>query len=68
LLSRSRRPTFSTFACCFRTGNTAPPVVYGQELYVINPALNWYVEHAWLYDKNPLGSFDDWNPEVTCPQ
>jgi hypothetical protein len=49
-------------------GNTAPPVVYGQELHIINPALNWYVEHAWLYDKNPLGSFDDWNPEVTCPQ
>src|SRR5678815_1433433 len=28
-------------------GNTAPPVVYGQTMHVINPVLNWYVEHAW---------------------
>lgn len=48
-------------------GNTAPPSVYGHEFTVINPVLNWYVGHAWLYDDNPLGIFYDWNPDVTCP-
>jgi hypothetical protein len=48
-------------------GNTDPPVVYGQTLHIINPVLNWYVEHAWLYDDNPAGVFADWNPDVTCP-
>ena len=48
-------------------GNTAAPVVYGQALHVINPVLNWYVEHAWVYDANPTGVFQDWNPDVTCP-
>lgn len=48
-------------------GNSAPPVVYGRELHVINPALNWYIEHAWLFEENPLGVFADWNPDVTCP-
>jgi hypothetical protein len=48
-------------------GNTAPPVVYGQTLHIINPVLNWYIEHAWLYDENPSGVFADFNPDVTCP-
>lgn len=45
----------------------APPKVYGHTLTVINPVLNWYVAHAWLWKKNPSGTFSDWNPNVTCP-
>ena len=48
-------------------GNTAPPVVFGQELHVLNPVLNWYIAHAWIWKHNPSGMFADWNPEVTCP-
>ena len=48
-------------------GNTAPPEVFGQQLHVINPVLNWYVEHAWVWTPNPAGIFQDWNPDVTCP-
>ena len=48
-------------------GNTAAPVVYGQTLHVLNPVLNWYVEHAWVFDANDAGVFADWNPDVTCP-
>ena len=47
-------------------GNTAPPVVFDQHLHVINPVLNWYIEHAWVWTENPSGMFSDWNPEVTC--
>jgi hypothetical protein len=48
-------------------GNTAPPVVFGHTLHVINPVLNWYIEHAWIWTENPSGMFSDWNPKVTCP-
>jgi hypothetical protein len=48
-------------------GNTAPPVVFDQSLHVINPVLNWYIEHAWVWTENPSGMFSDWNPKVTCP-
>ena len=48
-------------------GNADPPVVYERQLHIINPVLNWYVEHAWVYDSNPLGVFADFNPDVTCP-
>ena len=44
-----------------------PPVVYGNALTVINPALNWYVAHAWIWKRNPTGILMDWNPRVTCP-
>lgn len=48
-------------------GHTDPPVVFGQSLHVINPVLNWYIEHAWIWTHNPGGMFADWNPNVTCP-
>ncbi len=48
-------------------GNTFAPVVYGQKLHIINTVLNWYIQHAWLYDENPSGVFADFNPDVTCP-
>lgn len=44
-----------------------PPVVYGIALTVINPSLNWYVAHAWIWKRNPTGIVMDWNPKVTCP-
>lgn len=47
--------------------NADPPKVYGHELHVINPVLNWYLAHAWIWKKNPSGTFADWNPNVTCP-
>src|SRR5690606_36328820 len=49
------------------SAHARPPKVFGHHLHVINPALNWYVAHAWLWKKNPSGTFADWNPNVTCP-
>jgi hypothetical protein len=50
-----------------QAGNTAPPVVFGTTLHVLNPVLNWYIAHAWIWKHNPSGMFADWNPEVSCP-
>lgn len=43
-----------------------PPTVLGHELHILNPALGWYVAHAWVWLDNPSGTFADWNPDVDC--
>ena len=48
-------------------GHGTAPLVFGQSLHVLNPVLNWYVEHAWIWTENPSGMFMDWNPQVACP-
>ncbi len=45
----------------------APPQVHGHDFMILNPMLNWYVAHAWIWKKNPSGMMADWNPDVTCP-
>jgi hypothetical protein len=42
-----------------------PPSVLGQDLH-LNPALGLYVLHAWIWENNPAGIFEDWNPNVSC--
>ena len=44
----------------------APPTVLGHEMHILNPALGWYVAHAWVWMHNPSGVFADWNPKVNC--
>jgi hypothetical protein len=44
----------------------SPPTVLGHEMHVLNPALGWYVAHAWVWMHNPSGMFADWNPRVDC--
>jgi len=43
-----------------------PPTVMGHEMHILNPALGWYVAHAWVWMHNPSGVFSDWNPRVDC--
>ncbi|HEX7797593.1 MAG TPA: hypothetical protein VF456_24690 [Vicinamibacterales bacterium] len=50
-----------------QAGHAEAPVVFGQTLHVLNPVLNWYIEHAWIWTHNPSGLFADWNPNVSCP-
>jgi hypothetical protein len=45
--------------------NDEPPSVLGQELHP-NPYLGLYVLHAWIWQNNPAGMFEDWNPNVSC--
>ena len=48
-----------------------PPQLFGRTLSRV-PAGNryglpdFYEIHAWLWQPNPRGMFDDWNPTVTC--
>lgn len=46
--------------------NTEPPKVHGRELHILNPALGWYILHAWVWLDNPSGTWMDWNPRVDC--
>lgn len=48
-------------------GHESPPELLGHELHVLNPALGWYILHAWVWKPNPSGMFQDWNPNVDCP-
>jgi hypothetical protein len=41
------------------------PSVLGQDLH-LNPQLGLYVLHAWVWQNNPDGMFEDWNPTVSC--
>jgi hypothetical protein len=43
-----------------------PPMVLGRHLH-LNEALGVYVLHAWIFQHNPTGMFEDWNPRVSCP-
>ena len=48
------------------------PTVLGHDM-LYRPAPNrygiepgFYERHYWLYTSNPLGAFEDWNPNVSC--
>lgn len=45
--------------------NTEPPSLLGRSLH-LNKALGVYVLHAWIWQENPAGIFEDWNPKVSC--
>jgi hypothetical protein len=42
-----------------------PPTLFGQTFHA-NPDINAWVLHAWIWEQNPLGMFEDWNPKVSC--
>jgi hypothetical protein len=49
-----------------------PPTLFGQEL-MFTPAPNrydipaFYALHVWLWNDNPAGLFQPFNPDVSCP-
>lgn len=42
-----------------------PPEIHGVP-FVRNDVFNLWVLHAWVFKKNPAGTFEGWNPRVTC--
>ena len=50
---------------CLEAHNDVP-MVLGSHLH-LNEALGVYVLHAWIFIENPMGVFEDWNPDVHCP-
>ena len=43
------------------------PTVLGMPMHILNPAVGFYLMHAWIWKPNPAGMFADFNPDVTCP-
>jgi hypothetical protein len=46
--------------------NPVPPELFGQTFH-LNPNINAWVLHAWVWQHNPSGLFADFNPKITCP-
>jgi len=46
--------------------HTGWPQIMGHQFH-LNPGLNAYVLHIWVWENNPAGMFEDWNPKVSCP-
>lgn len=42
-----------------------PPEIHGVP-FDRNDVFNLWVLHAWVFKKNPAGTFEGWNPRVTC--
>lgn len=48
-------------------GQLSPPNLFGQHFHE-NSALGVWVLHAWIWQANPAGIFEDWNPNIgACP-
>jgi hypothetical protein len=52
-------------AAAWDAGHTGLPSVLGQNLHLL-PALGVYALHAWIWQPNPSGIFQEWNPNVSC--
>jgi hypothetical protein len=48
------------------TGASQAPSVLGVPMHIINPAVGFWLAHAWVWQPNPAGMFADWNSEVSC--
>ena len=44
---------------------TGWPQLMGQQFH-LNSSLNAYVLNIWVWEDNPAGMFEDWNPKVSC--
>jgi hypothetical protein len=45
--------------------NAGWPQMMGRQFH-LNPSLGAYVLHIWVWESNPSGMFEDWNPNVSC--
>jgi hypothetical protein len=46
-------------------GHSQLPSVLGRSFH-LNEALGVYVLHAWIWENNPAGMYEDFNPRVSC--
>ena len=47
-------------------GTSEQPFVLGMGMHILNPAVGFWLMHAWVWKPNPSGMLEDWNPEVAC--
>ena len=48
-----------------------PPMLFGHEFHFVDEPNRYglppfYELHAWLWQQNPSGMFEDWNPRIDC--
>jgi len=43
------------------------PSLFGHEFHQ-PPSIPLFVLHAWVWQANPNGNFEDWNPNLSCPE
>ncbi|MDX6284757.1 MAG: hypothetical protein QOG53_242 [Frankiales bacterium] len=54
-----------------KAGHSAPPSLFGRQFSLVHEGNRYglpdfYELHAWIFEKNSRGMFDDWNPKVSC--
>jgi len=57
----------------WNANHPAPPVLLGQHFHLVNGPNRYgpgafYELHVWAWQRNPGGTFADWNPTVTCDE
>jgi hypothetical protein len=64
---------YVVFQAAWDAAHSSPPTLFGQQ-FMLNPAGNrfglpaFYALHAWVWKRNPSGTFSAWNPRVSCGQ
>ncbi len=48
-----------------------PPMLFGHEFHLVEQGNRFglpafYELHAWIWEHNPSGMFEDWNPRIDC--
>lgn len=51
--------------------NASPPSLFGEHFHLVGSPNRYgvpafYALHAWIWQHNPHGMFEDWNPRVVC--
>ncbi|HUG48884.1 MAG TPA: hypothetical protein VMP67_10795 [Candidatus Limnocylindria bacterium] len=62
---------YVVFAEAWDAANATPPQILGHEMHLISEPNRYelpafYELHAWVWQDNPSGMFNDWNPDVSC--
>jgi hypothetical protein len=62
---------YIVFQAAWDATHAQPPSLFGQQ-FPLTPSPNrygldpFYALHAWIWDPNPSGMFQPWNPRVVC--
>lgn len=54
-------------AAAWDAEHTELPRLFGHRFH-LSERLGAYVLHVWVWKNNPSGMFEDWNPDVSCPE
>jgi hypothetical protein len=63
---------YVVFQDAWDVAHASPPELFGQTFELVGAGNRYglppfYELHAWLWEHNRAGMFEDWNPRVSCP-